>query len=100
HAAPELSTPLYIGEGPPPAVVSVSPGTVKYSDYTTLSATVTPISAGGQSLTGSVQFSLNGNTVGSPAAINGSGVATLSQVQVNLAAGSYPVKALFSSTNA
>jgi hypothetical protein len=38
--------------------------------------------------------------VGSPGAINASGVATLSQVQVNLAAGSYPVKAVFISTNA
>jgi len=47
-----------------------------------------------------VQFYLNGNAVGSAVPINSSGVATLSQAQVNLSAGSYPVKAIFSSTNA
>jgi hypothetical protein len=47
-----------------------------------------------------VQFYLNGNAVGSAVPINASGVATLSQVQIKLSAGSYPVKAVFSSTNA
>jgi len=99
-AAPTLNPSFTIGQTPTTTNASVSPGTVQYSDYTTLTATVTPISAGGQSLTGSVQFYLNGMAVGSPVTINTSGVATLSQVQVNLAAGSYPVKAVFSSTNA
>lgn len=79
--------------------VTVSPGTVEYSDYTTLAAAVSPASAGGQALTGSVQFFLNGSAVGSPVVINSSGGATLSQLQVNLSAASYPVKAVFSSTN-
>lgn len=100
NPAPTLSLTFAIGPTVTTTNVSVSAGTVQYSDYTTLTATITPISAGGQSLTGSVQFSLNGTAVGSPVAINASGVATLSQVQVNLAAGSYPVKAVFTSANA
>jgi hypothetical protein len=100
NPAPTVSPTFAIGPTVTTTNVSVSPGTVQYSDYTTLTATVSPISVGGQSLSGSVQFYLNGTTVGSPVAINASGVATLSQVQVNLAAGSYPVKAVFSSTNA
>jgi hypothetical protein len=100
NPAPTLNPSFPIGQAPTTTNAGVSPGTVQYSDYTTLTATVTPISAGGQSLTGSVQFYLNGTAVGSPAAINTSGVATLPQVQVNLAVGSYPVKAVFSSTNA
>ena len=100
NAAPTLNPSFTIGQAPTTTNASVSPGTVQYSDYTTLTATVTPISAGGQSVAGTVQFSLNGANVGSPVAINASGVATLPQVQVNLAAGSYPVQAVFSSTNA
>jgi hypothetical protein len=80
--------------------VSVSPSPVKYSDYTALTATVSPTSAGGQALTGNVQFSLNGGTVGSAVPINSSGVAALSQVQINWSAGSYPVTAVFTSANA
>jgi hypothetical protein len=94
------ATFLTIVQAPTTTNASVSPATVKYNDYTTLTATVTPTSAGGQYLTGSVQFYLNGNAVGSQVAINSSGVAVLSQVQVNLQAGSYSVKAVFSSTNA
>jgi len=100
NAAPTVTSSFTIAQDPTTTAVSVSPGTVKYSDYTSFSATVTPSLAGGQALTGNVQFYLNGNAVGSPVAINSSGVATLPQTQVNLSAGSYPVKAVFSSTNA
>ena len=100
NAAPTLNSSFTIGQPLTTTNASASPATVQYSDYTTLTATVSPISAGGQVLTGTVQFSLNGTNVGSPVAINASGVATLSQVHVNLAAGSYPVKAVFISTNA
>jgi probable HAF family extracellular repeat protein len=100
NPAPTLSPTFAIGPTVTTTNVSVSSGTVQYSDYTTLNATVSPTSAAGQALTGTVQFYLNGKAVGSPVGINTSGVATLSQVQVNLAAGSYPVKAMFTSTNA
>ena len=100
NAAPTVSASFSIGQDPTTTVVSVSPGAVQYSDYTSFTATVTPTSAGGQKLTGSVQFYLNSNAVGSSVPINSSGVATLSQVQTNLSDGAYPVKAVFSSTNA
>jgi hypothetical protein len=48
------------------ANLSASPGTVKYSGYKALTATVSPVTAGGQALTGKVQFYLNGSTQGSP----------------------------------
>jgi hypothetical protein len=79
-------------------VVSVTPVTVQYSDYTSFSAQVAAV--GGQTPTGTIQFSLNGSAVGAPAALSSSGAATLSQIQVTLPAGSYPVSAVFSSTNA
>jgi YVTN family beta-propeller protein len=97
--APNVSSSFTIAQDPTITAVSVSPATVKYSDYASFTATVTPTSAGGQALTGNVQFYLNGNAVGSPVTINSSGVATLPQTQVNLPAGSYPVKAVFTSTN-
>jgi len=70
NAAPTLSPTFAIGPAPTMTNASVSPVTVKYSDYTTLTATVTPMSAGGQSLAGSVQFYLNDTAAGSPVGIN------------------------------
>ena len=98
-AAQNISSSFTIGQDPTTTVVSVSPGTAQYSDYGSFAATVTPISAGGQTLSGNVQFYLNGSALGSAVTINSSGVARLAQVQVNLSAASYSVKAVFSSTN-
>jgi hypothetical protein len=99
NAAPTLAPSFAIGQAPTTTVVSVSPGTVLYSDYASFNATVTPASAGGQMPTGNVQFYLNSTALGSAVAINSSGIATLPQTQINLSAGSYLVKAVFSSTN-
>jgi hypothetical protein len=100
NAASTVTSKFTIGPDLTTTALSVSPATVQYSDYTTLTATVSSVAAGGQALAGNVQFYLNGSTVGSPVPINSSGVATLSQLRVNLAAGSDPVKAVFSSSNA
>jgi hypothetical protein len=100
NPAPTLSPSFAIGPAVTATNVSTSPATVQYSDYTTLTATISPVTVSVQALTGNVQFYLNGSTVGSSVPINSSGVATLSQLQVNLASASYPVKAVFSNTNA
>ncbi len=92
--------PLVVNPAITTTTVGVSPGTVQYSDYTSFSATVNPASAGGQTLMGTVQFYLNGSAVGSAVPISSAGVATLSQLQLTPPAGTYPVNAVFSSTNA
>ncbi|HVG20114.1 MAG TPA: M36 family metallopeptidase [Blastocatellia bacterium] len=74
---------------------SVTAATVQYSDQVTLSATVASSCA---NPTGSVQFSVNGNPVGGPVAVNGPGTVTL-PATVTLAAGSYPIVASFTSSN-
>jgi hypothetical protein len=84
-----------IGKATP--VVSVSTATAQYSDYASFTASVGAV--GGQMPTGTVQFYLNNSAVGSAVGVNSSGVATLPQIQISLGAGSYPVKAVFSSTN-
>jgi hypothetical protein len=99
NPAPTLTPSFAIGQDPTTTVVSLSPGIVKYSDYASFTVTITPASAGGQILTGNAQFYLNGNAVGAAVSISSAGVATLPQMQVNLPAGSYPVKAVFTSTN-
>ncbi len=77
---------------------TVGNATTQYSDPVTLSATVSPKSFDGQTLTGTVAFTINGTSVGS-AAVDGNGVAKLTVPSVLLAAGDYPIKATFSSTN-
>jgi Bacterial Ig-like domain (group 3)/HYR domain len=98
NGAPTLIPTFTIGQAPTTTTPSVSPGTVQYSDYTSLTATLSPASGGGQSLTGNVQFYLNGITVGSPVPINSSGVAALTQLQVKLSAGTYTVNAVAART--
>jgi hypothetical protein len=99
NAAPTLTPSFTIAQDATTTVVSASPATVNYSDYTSFSASVTPTSAGGQAVAGTVQFSLDGVAQGSAVSINGSGVATLSQVQVKLPAGNHSLTATFTSTN-
>lgn len=76
---------------------TVSPATGQYSDAVTLTATITPITAGAQTISGNVSFTVDGNAVGS-AAVNASGVATLSYT-ITLAAGGHAIGAQFSSGN-
>ena len=70
----------------------------QYSDGVTLSASVTPSTVVGQTISGSVQFSIDGSPVGS-AAVNTSGVATLAYT-ITGAAGAHSITAAFTSTNA
>ncbi|HWW74896.1 MAG TPA: HYR domain-containing protein, partial [Pyrinomonadaceae bacterium] len=79
------------------AVVTVAPAAVQYSDAATLQAGVNSPAFPGQQLAGTVQFFVNGNSVGQSALTNG--VATLA-LTANLPAGAYNVTAQFTSTNA
>jgi beta-glucosidase len=76
---------------------TVTPASVQYSDQVTLQAAVSPATANGDTATGSVEFFVNGVSVGS-ASIDGSGVANLSLI-ITYAPGSYNVTAKFTSTN-
>jgi uncharacterized repeat protein (TIGR01451 family) len=80
-----------------PTATVVSAATGVYSDPTTLTATVSPVSVGSQVLTGTVAFTVNGGNAG-VAAINASGVATVSY-SVQLGAGPYTIGAQFVSGN-
>ena len=70
-----------------------------YSDPTTLKATVSPATYLDQTISGNVQFSVDGNPVGAPVAVNSSGEATTSYT-VNIPAGPHTITAAFTSTNA
>ena len=72
---------------------TVQPATQDFDDIVTLQATVTP--AG---VSGSVEFFVNGASVGTATYNSGTGVATLSYL-VALAAGTYSLEADFTSTN-
>ena len=94
--AAQTTTALTLGSG----------GSIQYSDPIALTATVTPVTlASGENISGTVNFysnyGLGSQTLlnASPAAVNASGVATASPA-ITLAAGSYPITAVFTSTNA
>jgi hypothetical protein len=91
------TAPLTVTQTATSVVVTVPTG--QYSDSTTLGATVSPAAASGQTLTGTLQFSVNGTNVGSPVAIDSGGNASLPYTTTQ-AAGSYPVGASFTSTDA
>jgi hypothetical protein len=80
--------------------VVAGPSSIQYSDVTNLTATVTPASAGGQNMAGSVQFWVGATSIGSaPVTVTG-GVATSTlSYQTPLAASSYAVTALFTTSN-
>lgn len=78
-------------------VVVVAPASVQYSDAVTLQAQLSAAQFPGQPLAGTVQFFVNGTSVGQAALTNG--VATLA-LTANMPAGSYNVTALFTSANA
>ena len=69
----------------------------QYSDSATISASVSPAFLAGQQLTGTVAFTLNGESIGS-VPIDVSGAASVI-VSLNRAPGSYAVAASFTSTN-
>ena len=78
--------------------VTVDAASGVYSDSTTLRATVSPATYLDQTISGNVQFSVDGNPVGAPVAVNSSGVATTSYT-VNVPAGAHTITAAFTSTN-
>lgn len=83
-------------ESAPVAITStttVAPSAGQYSDGVILHAGIAPNTAAG-----SVQFSVNGSSVGSPVAVSG-GVAELSHL-ILPPAGSYQIKAVFTSSDA
>ena len=83
---------------PTATTVAVDAASGVYSDPTTLRATVSPATYLDQTISGNVQFSVDGNPVGSPVAVNSSGVATTSYT-VNVPAGPHTITAAFTSTN-
>ena len=84
---------------PTATTVTVDAASGVYSDSTTLRATVSPATYLDQTISGNVQFSVDGNPVGAAVAVNSSGVATTSYT-VNIPAGPHTITAAFSSTNA
>ena len=83
---------------PTATAVTVDAASGVYSDSTTLKATVSPATYLDQTISGNVQFSVDGNAVGSPVAVNSSGEATTSYT-VDVAAGPHTITAAFTSTN-
>ena len=85
-------------QDPTATTVTVDAAAGVYSDPTTLKATVSPATYLDQTISGNVQFSVDGNPVGAPVAVNSSGVATTSYT-VTVPAGAHTITAAFSSTN-
>ena len=81
----------------PTATTISTPAPVQYSDVVTLSSTTVAQFSRAPVSTGSVEFFVNDVSVGT-APVDGGGVAT-KNAQILLAAGSYPVKAVFTSSN-
>jgi hypothetical protein len=84
---------------PSATTVIVDAASGVYSDSTTLKATVSPATYLDQTISGNVQFSVDGNPVGGAVAVNSSGVATTSYT-VSVPAGPHTITAAFTSTNA
>lgn len=76
-----------------PTLSLANPSPAQYSDPVLLSASVSPATFGGQPVTGSVEFFIDGSSVGS-SALDGSGATSLS-VDNTRAAGNYSVTATF-----
>ncbi|HKQ90686.1 MAG TPA: S8 family serine peptidase [Blastocatellia bacterium] len=72
-------------------------GPVQFSDVVTLSSTTIPQVSPATPISGSVEFFVNNISVGS-ASVNSSGVATIN-TRILLAAGSYTLRAAFTSSN-
>jgi subtilisin family serine protease len=78
--------------------VTVDPASGVYSDPVNLRATVSPASYLDQTVSGNVQFLIDGSPVGAAVPVDSGGVAMTSYT-VNVAAGSHTITAAFSSTN-
>jgi len=83
---------------PTASSVTVDAASGVYSDPVTLKATVSPSTYLDQTISGTVQFSIDGNPVGSPVAVDSGGVAMTSYT-VNVASGGHTIGAAFTSTN-
>jgi hypothetical protein len=83
---------------PTATTVAVDAASGVYSDPTTLRATVSPATYLDQTISGNVQFSVDGNPVGAAVAVDSSGVATTSYT-VGVGAGAHTITAAFTSTN-
>ncbi|HKU73784.1 MAG TPA: S8 family serine peptidase [Pyrinomonadaceae bacterium] len=83
---------------PTATTVTVDAASGVYSDPTTLRATVSPSTYLDQTISGNVQFSVDGNPVGAAVAVNSSGVATTSYT-VDVPARPHTITAAFTSTN-
>jgi predicted RNA-binding protein with TRAM domain len=88
-----------VNPGPTVTTLTVTPSSQQYSDRVTFNATVTPSQVNGVSVTGSVQFKLNGTNIGSPVALAADGTASLADAQVRLGQGTYTADAVFTTTN-
>ena len=88
-----------VAQEPAATSVAVDAASGVYSDGVTLKATVSPASYLDQTLSGSVQFSVNGTAAGAPVAVGANGVAT-STYTISVPAGSHSVSAAFTSSNA
>src|SRR5439155_2787128 len=82
----------------PTTTILASPGSVQYGCQVTLQATVAPTSAGGQMISGNVEFFINSVSQGT-APVNGTTGVASKTVTVTNAPGGYPVGATFSSSN-
>ncbi|HET7080933.1 MAG TPA: hypothetical protein VFM49_26170 [Chloroflexia bacterium] len=80
--------------------LTVAPSSVQYSDVVAISAAVSPSSAGGQTLTGGVEFFLNNVSLG-VVPLDANGNAALDPIQITLAPNStgYDVRAEFTTSN-
>lgn len=99
HNATGLHDQILTVQEPTATAVTVDAASGVYSDATTLKATVSPATYLDQTISGNVQFAVDGNPVGSPVAVNSSGVATTSYT-VDVPAGPHTITAAFTSTNA
>jgi hypothetical protein len=82
---------------PTPTTTVMATGPVQFSDVVTLNSTTIPQVSPAPSISGSVEIFVNNVSVGS-ALVNSSGVATIN-TRILLAAGSYPLRAAFTSSN-
>ena len=99
HNAVGLHDQILSVQEPTATTVTVDAASGVYSDPTTLRATVSPATYLDQTISGNVQFSVDGNPVGAAVAVNSSGVATTSYT-VDVPAGPHTITAAFTSTNA
>jgi hypothetical protein len=80
-------------------VVSITPNPIPANSTVTLKATVKRADATGYA-TGTVTFYTGTTALGAAVALNGSGVATLAASDAGIAAGTYPIHAVYNGDTA